>query len=123
VVALAVRLIFGRSDRTVPDAESAVQSSVATGDGVIGGAHLIRDRLSWLRFLGFDLGAATPDANTIRLCREKLTEAGALDMLFANFDRQIKERGYLVQRDDLDESACCLTRRCSRTVTAFDVLP
>ena len=26
--------------------------------------YLIRDRLSWLRFLGFDLGAATPDANT-----------------------------------------------------------
>jgi hypothetical protein len=39
--------------------------------------YLIRDRLSWLRFLGFDLGAPTPDANTIRLFREKLTEAGA----------------------------------------------
>jgi Transposase domain (DUF772) len=25
--------------------------------------YLIRDRLSWLRFLGFDLGAPTPDAN------------------------------------------------------------
>ncbi len=32
--------------------------------------YLIRDRLSWLHFLGFDLGAATPDANTIRLYRE-----------------------------------------------------
>lgn len=30
---------------------------------------LIRDRLSWLRFLGFDLGAVTPDENTIRLFR------------------------------------------------------
>lgn len=57
--------------------------------------YLIRDRLSWLRFLGFDLGAATPDANTIRLFRERLTEAGALDTLFADFDRQLKERGYL----------------------------
>jgi IS5 family transposase len=57
--------------------------------------YLIRDRLSWLRFLGFDLGAATPDANTIRLFREKLTEAGALDRVFADFDRQLKERGYL----------------------------
>lgn len=57
--------------------------------------YLIRDRLSWLRFLGFDLGAPTPDANTIRLFREKLTEGGALDMLFADFDRQLKERGYL----------------------------
>jgi transposase, IS5 family len=33
--------------------------------------YLIRDRPSWLRFLGFGLGAATPDANTIRLLREK----------------------------------------------------
>lgn len=57
--------------------------------------YLIRDRLSWLRFLGFALGAPTPDANTIRLFREKLTEAGALEALFADFDRQLRERGYL----------------------------
>lgn len=58
---------------------------------------LIRDRLNWLRFLGFDLGAATPDANTIRTFRERLTNAGALDTLFADFDRQLRERGYLPQ--------------------------
>ena len=40
------------------------------------------------------MDAATPDANTIRLFREKLTEAGALETLFADFDRQLKERGY-----------------------------
>ena len=57
--------------------------------------YLIRDRLSWLRFLGFDLGAPTPDANTIRLFREKLTEAGALDAVFTDFDRQLKDRGDL----------------------------
>ena len=56
---------------------------------------LIRDRLSWLRFLGFDLGAPTPDENTIRLFREKLTRAGAIDALFVAFDRQLRERGYL----------------------------
>ena len=56
---------------------------------------LIRDRLSWLRFLGFDLGAPTPDENTIRLFREKLTRAGAIDALFAAFDRQLRDRGYL----------------------------
>ena len=56
---------------------------------------LIRDRLSWLRFLGFDLGAATPDENTIRLFREKLTRAGAIETLFAAFDRCLRERGYL----------------------------
>ena len=39
---------------------------------------MIRDRLSWMRFLGFDLGGPTPDENTIRLFRNKLTETGAL---------------------------------------------
>lgn len=57
--------------------------------------YLIRDRLSWLRFLGFDLGDATPDANTIRMFRERLSAADAIEALFAEFDRQLKERGYL----------------------------
>jgi DNA replication protein DnaC len=35
---------------------------------------MIRDRLSWMRFLGFDLGAPTPDENTIRHFRNRLTE-------------------------------------------------
>ena len=56
---------------------------------------LIRERLSWLRFLGFDLGAVTPDENTIRLFREKLTRAGAIDALFSAFDQHLRERGYL----------------------------
>jgi transposase, IS5 family len=57
--------------------------------------YLIRDRLSWLRFLGFDLGAATPDANTIRMFRERLTEAKAMTKLFDAFDQQLREGGYI----------------------------
>lgn len=56
---------------------------------------LIRDRLSWLRFLGFGLGERTPDENTIRLFRERLTGAGAIEQLFAEFDRQLRASGYL----------------------------
>ena len=51
---------------------------------------MIRDRLSWMRFLGFDLGAPTPDENTIRLFREKLTQAGAIRALFDAFDGQLR---------------------------------
>ncbi len=57
--------------------------------------YLIRDRLSWLRFLGFDLGAPTPDANTIRLFREQLTVAGAMQVLFDAFDNRLRSNGYL----------------------------
>lgn len=56
---------------------------------------LIRDRLSWLRFLGFELGKATPDENTIRSFRERLTDAGAIRALFEEFDRQLRRAGYL----------------------------
>lgn len=48
---------------------------------------LIRKRLSLLRFLGFDLGAATPDESAIRPFREKLTRAGAIDTLFTATSR------------------------------------
>jgi IS5 family transposase len=56
---------------------------------------LIRDRLSWMRFLGFDLGRPTPDENTIRSFWERLTEAGAIRCLFDEFDRQLRGAGYL----------------------------
>ena len=56
---------------------------------------LIRDRLSWLRFLGFGLGKPTPDENTIRLFRERLTQAGAIRRLFDAFDQQLRGAGYL----------------------------
>lgn len=39
---------------------------------------MIRDRLSWMRFLGFALGGPTPDENTIRHFRNRLTETGTL---------------------------------------------
>lgn len=40
-----------------------------------------------------DLGALTPDENTIRLFREELTRAGAIDTLFAAFDWCLRDRG------------------------------
>ena len=56
---------------------------------------MIRDRLSWMRFLGFELGAPMPDESTIRLFREKLTESGALRRIMKAFDWQLKKKGYI----------------------------
>ena len=47
---------------------------------------MIRDRLSWMRFLGFDLGAPTPDENTIRHFRNRLTETGKVKRVMKAFD-------------------------------------
>lgn len=84
--------------------------------------YLIRDRLSWLRFLSFDLGAPTPDANTIRLFREKLTEAGALDMVFADFDRQLKERGYLAMGGQIVDATLVAAPKQRNTAPEKDAI-
>jgi len=56
---------------------------------------MIRDRLSWMRFFGFDLGGVMPDENTIRHYRNRLTESGTLDALMQAFEQQLREAGYL----------------------------
>jgi hypothetical protein len=50
--------------------------------------------------VGFEPGASTPDAKTIRLLRAKLTETGALDRLFDAFDRRLRTNGYLAMAFD-----------------------
>ena len=55
----------------------------------------IRDRLSFMRFLGLNLHGRVPDARTIWLFRELLTKAKAVDALFARFDAHLRDRGYL----------------------------
>ena len=57
--------------------------------------HLVRDRLSWMRFCGLSLADPVPDANTLWDFREALIKAGALDRLFERLERAIKDAGYL----------------------------
>ena len=57
--------------------------------------HLVRDRLSWMRFCGPSIADPVPDANTLWDFREALIRAGAFDKLFEQLDRAIKEAGYL----------------------------
>ena len=56
---------------------------------------MIRDRLSWLRFLGLSLGDRTPDENTIRHFRNCLTETGTLKRVMKAFDWQLQKKGYI----------------------------
>ena len=58
-------------------------------------AFMIRDRLSWMRFLGFTLGGPMPDENTIRHFRNRMTETGTLKCVMKAFDRQRHKKGYI----------------------------
>ena len=55
----------------------------------------IQDRLSFMRFLGLGLGDTVPDAKTIWLFREHLSQARAVENLFARFDKHLTKAGYL----------------------------
>ena len=55
----------------------------------------IRDRLSFMRFLGLGLGDRVPDAKTIWLFREQLVRVSAMEKLFDRFDEALHGAGYL----------------------------
>lgn len=57
--------------------------------------YQVRDRLSFMRFLGLGLGDRVPDRTTVWLFREALVAAGAIEALFARFDAELKRQGYL----------------------------
>jgi IS5 family transposase len=57
--------------------------------------YQIRDRLSFMRFLRLALEDRVPDAKTIWLYREQLTQAGAVERLFERFNAALRAAGYL----------------------------
>jgi transposase, IS5 family len=56
--------------------------------------YQIRDRLSFMRFLGLGLEDRVPDATTLWLYREALARAGMVEPLFATFDAHLRAQGY-----------------------------
>jgi IS5 family transposase len=58
---------------------------------------LIRDRLSFMRFLDLGLEDGVPDATTIWLFREALVEAGLIDTLFDRFSQHLRVKGYIAR--------------------------
>jgi transposase, IS5 family len=62
--------------------------------------YLIKDRLSFMRFLGLSLAQSVPDANSIWNFREALTRAKidgkpAIEVLFKRFDGALTKAGFL----------------------------
>jgi hypothetical protein len=57
--------------------------------------YLIKDCLSFIRFLGLVLADPVPGANTIRAFREALKRTGAVERLFTQFDATLCAAGYL----------------------------
>ena len=65
----------------------------------------IRDRLSFMRFLGLSLGDTVPDAKTIWLFREQLTEAGVIEKGFQQFEAYLCEQGFSARKGQIVDAS------------------
>ena len=76
---------------------------------------MIRDRLSWMRFLDFDLGGPTPDENIIRLFHNKLMETGTLKRVMKVFDWQLHKKGYIPMSGQIVDASLVLAPKQRNT--------
>jgi len=65
----------------------------------------IRDRLSFMRFLGLSLGDTVPDAKTVWLFREQLTEAKLVIKLFERFDKFLRKSGFTARKGQIVDAS------------------
>jgi IS5 family transposase len=65
----------------------------------------VRDRLSFMRFLGLSLSDIVPDAKTIWLFREQLAEAKLIKKLFDQFDDFLRENGFSAKKGQIVDAS------------------
>lgn len=67
--------------------------------------YQIRDRLSFMRFLGLTMGDPVPDEKTIWLFREQLTVAGAIEAAFTRFDDFLRHNGFSAKKGQIVDAS------------------
>jgi len=65
----------------------------------------IKDRLSFMRFLGLNLTERIPDEKTIWLFRETLTQSGAIRQLFKKFNRHLERMGLIAHKGSIVDAS------------------
>lgn len=65
----------------------------------------IRDRLSFMRFLGLSLSDTVPDAKTIWLFREQLTGANLVKKLFNQFNEFLNKNGFSAKKGQIIDAS------------------
>lgn len=63
--------------------------------------YQVRDRLSFMRFLGLGLEDRIPDATTLWLFRESLIEHDLIEPLFKQFNHYLDEQGYVARKGQI----------------------
>ena len=92
---------------------SVLQALYNLGDDNL--ESLIRDRLSFMRFLGLEQADRVSDAKTIRLYREALAKVGAIETLFAEFNAYLRQSGYLAMGGQIVDATIVPVRKNRNT--------
>lgn len=71
----------------------------------------IRNRLSFMRFVGLLMEDRVPDAKTVWLFREWLKALGLVEVLFARCNEQLADRGYVAKAGQMIDAAFAETPR------------
>lgn len=67
--------------------------------------YQIRDRLSFMRFLGLQLEDKVPDAKTLWRYREELTKRGVMQELFGRFENYLQRQGYQARKGQIVDAS------------------
>jgi IS5 family transposase len=65
----------------------------------------VRDRLSFMRFLGLGLGDSVPDEKTVWLFREQLGRLGLVEKLFREFDAELDRSGFSAKKGQIIDAS------------------
>ena len=84
--------------------------------------YQLKDRLSFMRFVGLALHDPVPDAKTLWLYREQLARAAAVERLFARFDTLLRARGWLAMGGQIVDATVIQARRPRLTKAEKDTL-
>jgi IS5 family transposase len=84
--------------------------------------YQLKDRLSFMRFVGLALPDPVPDGKTIWLYREQLARAGAVERLFARFDDILRSKGWLAMGGQIVDATVIEARRPRLTQTEKDTI-
>lgn len=69
----------------------------------------LNDRLSFRKFAGLSLEAAAPDHTTLCRFRGRLAAEGLANKLFAEFERQLEQRGLILKRGTMIDASLLAT--------------
>lgn len=77
--------------------------------------YQIRDRLSFMRFLGLQLEDRVPDAKTLWRYREQLTRRGIMAELFERFESYLRQQGYQARKGQIVDATIVAVPRQRNT--------